>query len=79
MQAYFTCSSQRLTLQPPSPDRFEGWRTTLGADEIEAIEAVAGPTLLELGYRPAGSLPDARRMGRAYQFGGLLSGAFGAE
>jgi hypothetical protein len=42
---------QRLTAQPPLPDRIEGWRAALSAADVAAVEAAAGPTLQDLGYR----------------------------
>ena len=41
---------QRLTMQPPRPDRAFAWRTELTAREQAEFREAAGDTLFELGY-----------------------------
>jgi hypothetical protein len=45
-------ANQRLTTEPPRPDRAGRWRSVLTTEEVDEFERAAGDCLASLGYAP---------------------------
>jgi hypothetical protein len=60
------------TARPARPDSVGAWRHALLPREVAVVEAVAGPAMAELGYRP--SLPRRTEVGALERWAFRLSG-----